>query len=262
MLTRLDHIVLLTLDFTTAVSDYESLFGSSPDQIREGNTYQTAVFQTGNTALEIMAPIVNSSITRTRAILGEQTAALTTLAYCTNDIAAAHKTLTRRGARPGALIEAKTFRLDDDVCGGIKTFILLESGIRPPKPRNKLALDHLVVNTTNPDRAIAHYGARLDIRFALDRTHEEWGARFMFFKLADIVHEVIHRLGTHPTTKESDKLWGLTWKTPNLDIAHHRLSNAGVAVSDIRTGRKPGTRVFTVKSHSAGIPTLFLEQTE
>ena len=33
---------------------------------------------------------------------------------------------------------------------------------------------------------------------------------------------------------------------------------AGVAVSEIRTGNRPGTEVFTVKSHTAGVPTLVI----
>ncbi len=34
--------------------------------------------------------------------------------------------------------------------------------------------------------------------------------------------------------------------------------SAGVEVSDLRTGRRPGTQVFTVKSHTAGVPTLMI----
>jgi hypothetical protein len=33
---------------------------------------------------------------------------------------------------------------------------------------------------------------------------------------------------------------------------------AGVEVSDIRIGRRPGTRIFTVKSHTAGVPTIMI----
>jgi hypothetical protein len=32
-------------------------------------------------------------------------------------------------------------------------------------------------------------------------------------------------------------------------------------VSDVRTGRKPGTRVLTVRSGTCGIPTLLVERT-
>ena len=35
-------------------------------------------------------------------------------------------------------------------------------------------------------------------------------------------------------------------------------ARASVEVSDIRKGRRPGTEVFTVKSHTANVPTLML----
>ncbi len=38
-----------------------------------------------------------------------------------------------------------------------------------------------------------------------------------------------------------------------------RLRAAGVSLSELRKGRKPGTRVATVKSHCLGLPTLLLE---
>jgi hypothetical protein len=34
-----------------------------------------------------------------------------------------------------------------------------------------------------------------------------------------------------------------------------------IEVSEIRTGRKPGTRVFTVKDGTLGVPTLVLQPT-
>jgi hypothetical protein len=37
------------------------------------------------------------------------------------------------------------------------------------------------------------------------------------------------------------------------------LAQRGVTLSGIREGRKPGTRVATVKSHCLGIPTLLIE---
>ncbi len=55
-----------------------------------------------------------------------------------------------------------------------------------------------------------------------------------------------------------DRLWGLSWRVPAIAEAHARLRGAGVEVSDIRTGRRPGTQVFTVKSHTAGVPTLLI----
>jgi hypothetical protein len=35
----------------------------------------------------------------------------------------------------------------------------------------------------------------------------------------------------------------------------------GVDVSEIRAGRKPGTRVMTVRNGTCGVPTLLVERT-
>ena len=57
-----------------------------------------------------------------------------------------------------------------------------------------------------------------------------------------------------------DKVWGLSWRVVDIEATRARLHAAGVDVSDIRDGRKPGTRVFTVKSGTCGVPTLVIQQ--
>ncbi len=267
MLTRLDHIVLLQKHAGTTVEDYQLLLGARPQwedlETQLGATY----FQTGNVGLEIVSPLGLHSHDYVCDILGDKPGALTSLVFSTDNIEQCHHICKRRGLDPSDISESRhqrqKFRCPDEACHGIKTFILSE----PKKqtllnPVSDIKLDHIVINTPNPDRAIAHYGARLGLRFALDRTNEDWGARFMFFKLDDIVLEVIHRQGQKHDPSANDEIWGLTWKVDNLDAHHKRLSKKGVAVSETRMGRKPGTRVFTVKSHSGGIPTLFLEQSQ
>ena len=41
-------------------------------------------------------------------------------------------------------------------------------------------------------------------------------------------------------------------------VLHMRLLLAGFSVSDIRTGRRPGSKVFTVRDKTFGVPTLVL----
>ncbi len=50
-----------------------------------------------------------------------------------------------------------------------------------------------------------------------------------------------------PDTSQ-DRLRGLCWRVADIDATHARLVQAGVDVSEVRTGRKPGTRVMTVRS--------------
>jgi hypothetical protein len=60
---------------------------------------------------------------------------------------------------------------------------------------------------------------------------------------------------------DKDKLWGLSWRVADIGATRTRLGSAGLDVSEVRTGRKPGTRVLTVRNGTCGIPTLLIERT-
>ncbi len=122
-------------------------------------------------------------------------------------------------------------------------------------------MDHVVVSTSDPERAAALYGARLGLDMALDRSHPDWG-RLMFFRCGDLIVEVTHRPGKPvdgAQDKLPDKLRGLCWRVADIDATHARLTSAGVDVSEIRNGRKPGTRVMTVRNSTCSVPTLLVQ---
>ncbi|MCE3289262.1 MAG: glyoxalase, partial [Caulobacter sp.] len=152
--------------------------------------------------------------------------------------------------------------LDTEATAGVTTFLIGKTPDWPPCPvvgdegAAVSGLDHVVVSTRHPNRAAALYGARLGLDFKLDRSNEAWGTRLMFFRCGDLVVEVAHQLKTEPSD-DPDSLWGLSWRVPDVAAAHARLAGT-FAVTDIREGRKPGTRVFTVKDAPAGVPTLII----
>jgi hypothetical protein len=53
----------------------------------------------------------------------------------------------------------------------------------------------------------------------------------------------------------------MSWRVADIDATRARLVSAGVEVSEVRAGRKPGTRVLAVHSGACGIPTLLVERT-
>jgi catechol 2,3-dioxygenase-like lactoylglutathione lyase family enzyme len=165
----------------------------------------------------------------------------------------------------GALREGRHIDLDLGVTFGVP-IKLVEYAKNSPRfsPAAKLSdgavtgLDHVVIRTTHPNRAAALYGARLGLDMRLDRTEPQWGARLMFFRCGDLIVEIVHNLNEEPSDAP-DKLWGLSWRVTNADTANARLKGAGFDVSDVRSGRKPGTRVFTVRNNTHGVPTLCVE---
>ena len=274
MITALDHFVLLCPNIDAAVEDYETLLGAAPVWRAENDGAATAVFQTGNTAIELMAPSGSGATADKLRDMTANGAQLTTLVYRSDDIASDHHVIKRRGLSPsdiadggsedipsGATRTWKRFRIPDEKMAGLKTFIIAPDTELPSaqtQPGAATSLDHLVINTPNPERAVATYGARLGLRFVLDRTAEQWKTRFLFFRLGGLTLEVINRLGEDHNASDNDTIWGLTWETDDLEAAHARLTAAGRNISEIRTGRKPGSRVFTARDRTQDVPTLFI----
>ncbi|MEM6900838.1 MAG: VOC family protein [Pseudomonadota bacterium] len=277
MITALDHFVLICPDLKAGADVYDALLGIPPDWVSaEQDGAATALFRVQNTALELLAPAGDGPVgDRVREMLSTKGPQLTSLAFRSDEIETDHRSLSRRGFRPSDIVEGssthertaerriwKRFRGADDVCGGVKTFVL-EHG-EPPAAKTEAsadsvrALDHIVISTPNPDRAIAHYGARLGLDFRLDRTAQQWNTRFLFFRTGGLTFEVIHRLDQSLPPDTDDAIWGLTWAVDDLERAHARVSGLGVDVSEVRQGRKPGSQVFTVRDGTLGVPTLFI----
>lgn len=279
MLTALDHIVLICPDLDQGIDTYETLLGRKVDwrAVDEEIGAGTAVFTVEGTALELFAPVGSGPVgERLSQMLSESGPRLTSLAYRTDDLEETHRLFGRRGLSPGEIGPGAStdimsgdqrswqrFRCPDSHCAGVKTFVLQYQTplptIKPFGPAAASGIDHVVVQTPNPDRAAAIYGTRKGIRLALDRTFEAWKTRLMFFKLGGLTIEIAHRFDPAPDPNANDSLWGISWIVPDLEAAHARLSDAGIEVSDMRKGRRPATRVFTAKSGTLGVATLFIE---
>ena len=270
-ITALDHIAMVVHDLDVAVDGYAKLFGREPDWRGASGPVRHAWFQLGNTALDIIAP---GELGPSGAWLKANGEGLWGLAFASDDVEAERKRLARltmpsTDVMPirtrSAAGEARTWPtsiLDTDATAGVTTFLVGETPDWPPCPvvgdaaAAVSGLDHVVVSTRHPNRAAALYGARLGLDFKLDRSNEAWGTRLMFFKIGDLVVEVAHQLKNEPND-DPDSLWGLTWRVPDVAAAHARIGQA-FAVSEVREGRKPGTRVFTIKNAPAGVPTLII----
>jgi catechol 2,3-dioxygenase-like lactoylglutathione lyase family enzyme len=277
LISGLDHVVVLVSDIEAASLAYQTLFARSPAWRNTGEGAARALFTLDNMTLELMAPEGDGApADRIREVLAAQGEGLASICFATRDIAKMHRRLDRltlkpepvtstesRDAGSGATLSWQRTRAATSVTRGVRMFFLELGKERPLSVRTAAAsitaLDHVVVATADPETATALYGARLGLDMALDRSHPEWG-RLMFFRCGDLIVEVVHRPGKDSDASR-DRLWGLSWRVADVDATRARLAAAGVEVSDVRTGRKPGTRVLTVRSGTCGIPTLLVERT-
>jgi catechol 2,3-dioxygenase-like lactoylglutathione lyase family enzyme len=141
---------------------------------------------------------------------------------------------------------------------GVRVHVVAEPA--PPAPPGAVAaIDHVVVHTTAPERAIAAWRDRAGLRLALDRVFEGRGLRLLFFRAGGITLEYA---SPHPAPADAggdDVFYGLSYRVADVAAWRERLVAAGVDVSPVRTGMRPGTSVVTVRSGTAGVPTLLLQ---
>lgn len=130
-----------------------------------------------------------------------------------------------------------------------------DTGVAPDRIH---AIDHVVVRTAAPDRAVALWRDAFGLRLALDREFPARGLRMLFFRSAGVTLEFVAPLGARDESVD-DEIDGIAWQVADIDACRARLVAAGADVSEVRPGFKPGTRVATVRSAPGGLPTLVIE---
>jgi catechol 2,3-dioxygenase-like lactoylglutathione lyase family enzyme len=243
MIEALDHIVLVAPSTDAAVADCQRLLG---------RLARAASFQLANVRLDV------------RPSAGVGAGGLSMLAFAIADTVKAQRLLQQR-ALPFTVAETGALGVTLEATHGVAISLVprgqgepsLSPADAPEEAAAVAGLDHVVIRSPDPERAVALYAGRLGLSLRLDRTEPAWGTRLLFFRCGDLIIEVAHDLKAG-TGDGPDRLWGLSWRAPDLAKAHARLRAAGVDVSEIRTGRRPGTQVFSVRSHTAGVPTLMI----
>lgn len=155
----------------------------------------------------------------------------------------------------------------------------------PPAPEagTVQALDHVVVQSADAQATKSLYGEALGLRLALEREAPQWGGHMLFFRSGGVTVEVVAPLlpggeampepggrgraaasaADRPAGEGQgalhDRFYGAAWRVGDAAAAHARLAAAGFPLSELRPGRKAGTRVFTVKGNTCGVATLVIE---
>ena len=273
MLQKLDHITLLSSNFEEAVQNYEIILGYPAvwhsTQTAQGSS--RALFKVGEIALQIVSPQHNDSV-KSEDGDGRETSSnyISSISLASDNIEETHRILKRRELEPTEITAYDNFDQErrEFTCRNAKIKNVEVKVVEPlsgfdesPKRLNGEipSLDHLVIDTPNVERAAATYGARMGFRLALERHAPEWKVHFLFFRIGEITFEVVHRLGVNHDINSLDRTFGFSWATKDLESTHQRLVSRGRDVSEIRVGRRPGSRVFTLRDKTCDIPTIFIE---
>ena len=267
MLTAFDHALIRVENFAPSVRRYAALLGQSPWWMAENPAMGTsrAVFRLANTSLELV-PADGAA------------PGLAAIAFTTDDADACAKALGERGIAAG---EPESGIDRDEPSGAWRRWHELALPVadtrgtpilaversdpgpspepEPIPPASVAALDHVVVTTPDLEGSRALYGERLGLRLALDRAFEARGLRMLFFRIAGVTVEVVGSLAEPPDPEAPEAFGGLAYRVGDADAARARLAAADFDVSEVRQGFKPGTRVFTVRDGTCGVPTLLIE---
>jgi catechol 2,3-dioxygenase-like lactoylglutathione lyase family enzyme len=279
----LDHVVLGVRDLADATRRYATLFGRRPSWRGEhpGQGTANTLFKLHNTYLELLAPEGDGPLGRLlQQRLAESGDGPIGLAFGTQDVDAARRELAERGLAPPPVVAGLGRDADSGLIRRWRTVMLpiertrgvlviaIEHGTPDLLPDAAVVgapdavvsgIDHAVVHTADAEAAIALYRDGLGLRLALDRSFPDWGMRLVFLRVGTVTVEIAQPLDRPTQPRDTDRLWGLSWRVPNADAARARLAEAGFDVSEVRTGRKPGTRVVSVKDGTCGVPTLLIE---
>jgi catechol 2,3-dioxygenase-like lactoylglutathione lyase family enzyme len=285
MLESFDHALIAVRDLETAAAHYEQMLGrrrswrgAHPDMGTEN-----ALFKLANGYIELLAPARPGPVTEAlERRLDSQGEGLVGMAFGTGDAEACAETLRQRGlavaeVRPGegrdletgAVRRWQNVMLSPAETRGLTLFAIQH--LSPPEalpdalPQAESgvidALDHIVINTVDPEAAISLYGGKLGIRLALDRRFDARGVRLLFFRIGGVTIELAASLGDDRPAATPDRFFGLAYRVADAHAARARITSAGFDASEIRDGNKPGTLVCTVRSLTHGVPTLLIEPT-
>ena len=227
---QFDRIVIAVPELPVASAQYQSLLGAAPFTDSAAGEAPSAWWGLPNTVIELVQrPVASASIE----------------GFVLKSAAA--------GGGEGTV--ANDLGLDIVLSDGQRT-----ADFRREQPQSQCTatlVDHLVLRTVDAQACIELFRDRLGIRLALDKTVPEWGGRMLFFRAGKLTLEVIQ---SDSAEYDRNFFWGIAYQCPALDTAAESLRERGVLLSAVREGRKPGTRVATVKSHCLEIPTLLIEQ--
>ncbi|MDB4984866.1 MAG: glyoxalase-like domain protein [Myxococcaceae bacterium] len=276
MLTKLDHVTIAVLDVNAAAASYQRLLGRAP--IWRGTHPEVgtaaALFGLANALIELTGPFADApdaaETEALRNLLQARGEGLQTLSFGTDDAARCTRELRERGVRATSPQEGQARSSD----GALRTYRLVELSPRATRalalsiversadltaaaPDSAQAgvvqaLDHVLIASADLEQALVLYRDQLGLRLALDTVVAD--ARMLFFRVGGVTLEIVH----DASRSEADALMGLAYRVDELEAAHTRLRAEGVELSDIRAGKKPGTRVFTVRSGTHGVPTLLI----
>ena len=249
LISNLDHVSIAVTDLAGAVHDYRTLFNTTVSP-RASNNDNEAWLYTGNIWLRLHQ--------------SDDASGLHHMAFACGDWSKAKRRIKQfsLAADEAEAPELKnsTVHLNTERTRGVSLSMMPQEAPSQDAvntSRDVTGLDHVVIKTAQPEHTGFVFGSILGLDCRMDLSNPKWDSRLVFYRCGDLIVELYHPLSSGEQSAP-DIFFGLTWRVADINTTRARLIDSGVAVSELRKGRKPGTAVFTVKSHTQDVPTLFI----
>ncbi|MDP5053302.1 MAG: VOC family protein [Congregibacter sp.] len=245
-------------DLPTQIHNYAALLDTAPLWQGSVDGKDIAILQTGNVAVHLVAC--------------EQSRGLRAIDFEVDSLARMQRRLKRVGiaakeqtvgnadfashAPAQRLVAAKS-----DTRGIQLSFSERSPAASSASALAKSSLDHIVIGSASAEGTAFLFGSQLGLDMRMDINRPQWKARLLFFRCGDLIIEVFQSLDDQkpPAETAKDHFYGLSWRVDNADTAQQRLTRAGFDVSAVRAGRRPDSRVLTVRNKTADVATLLIE---
>ena len=278
MIDSLDHVIIAVNNLEEAEQNYQNILGIKPSWRGRHKEWGTSnsLFNLQNTYLELLAVTgdgVGAQLVKNK--LKNDGEGLMGIAFGTNDLESLRIKLINHGYSLSDQSYGETLHVDNnfkrswinqflplELTRGLFLFIIQHKEGHLPEAKKYTdnivkKLDHIVIQTNDPDSFIEIYNKIFDLKLSLDKFIETWQRRILFFKLNKTIIEVIEEKDKNESPK--DKLWGLAWEVEDIHKKKDELEAIGVDISEIKKGVKENTLVTTVKCHTHNVPTLLIQ---
>ena len=212
MIKSIDHILVAVKDLEKAVRDYTLVFGFGPTW--QGNHpslgTKNALFPLENMYLELiaiddegpLAKTVNEHLKKNGESIFGLALETDNIELAKNELSASFNTDLEISDGKGVNNISKDERhwrnifIPNKFSRGIFTLLIQHTkGILPEHDisdeSNISRMDHVVINSNDPDGLVDLYGDKYGIRLALDQFVEKWGGRMLFFRTDHTTIEAI-----------------------------------------------------------------------